>query len=208
MKHDIDLNTWKRREHFEFFKNFSSPFWTVTVQLDCTKLYQKAKANNRSFYLSCLHAVLRAANQTPALRIRIEDGKPVQYDRIHIFPTFPREDGTFGCAFFEFKEDLDEFSAAARAKENALKQKPGFCPDPEGERPDAIYFSALPWIHFTALVSEHNGSNRGIPNMTVGKMAEHDGKRTLPLSVAAHHAVADGKDVGEFLERLQQFFDE
>ena len=49
MKTTIDLATWPRREHFEFFKQYDMPFFGVTAQLDCTRLYDKAKKEGFPF---------------------------------------------------------------------------------------------------------------------------------------------------------------
>ena len=45
------------------------------------------------------------------------------------------------------------------------------------------------------------------PSITFGKMTEHDGRRSMPLSIHVHHALVDGRDVGRYLEALQQSFD-
>ena len=43
MKKLIDLDNWNRKEHFLFFSKFDEPFFCVTVKVDCTIAYQKAK---------------------------------------------------------------------------------------------------------------------------------------------------------------------
>jgi len=39
MKQVIDLNSWKRREHYSFFKDYQEPFFGITANVDCTKAY-------------------------------------------------------------------------------------------------------------------------------------------------------------------------
>jgi len=39
-KHEIDLSTWKRREHFEVFKNFDEPLFGITVKVECSAAYK------------------------------------------------------------------------------------------------------------------------------------------------------------------------
>ena len=43
MRYEIDLSTWKRREHFEVFKNFDEPLFGITVKVECSAAYKKAK---------------------------------------------------------------------------------------------------------------------------------------------------------------------
>ena len=51
MKQKIDLATWNRKEHFEFFSKFEEPFFGTTIQFDCTKAYHKAKELGVSFFV-------------------------------------------------------------------------------------------------------------------------------------------------------------
>lgn len=57
----IDIATWNRREHYEHFSAFDDPFFGVTVQVDCTRTYQEAKAKGISFSLLVLHRITTAA---------------------------------------------------------------------------------------------------------------------------------------------------
>ena len=38
-------------------------------------------------------------------------------------------------------------------------------------------------------------------------MTEHDGRRTMPLSIHVNHALVDGLQLGQYLERFQQLMD-
>lgn len=75
MKHLIDLENWERKDHFEFFSKFSDPFWGLTLNVDCTIAYRRAKDENNSFYLSYLHHSLRAVNQIEAFKLYISTRK-------------------------------------------------------------------------------------------------------------------------------------
>ena len=46
----INYGQWPRRELFEFFSRVSNPFYSVTFNLDVTRVYEYAKANGLSFY--------------------------------------------------------------------------------------------------------------------------------------------------------------
>jgi chloramphenicol O-acetyltransferase type A len=79
----IDLSTWNCRQQFELFSGYANPSWSVTVNVDCTKMYQRSKQNGFPFYLGYHYASLRAANTVDAFQQRIENGKPVEYDTVH-----------------------------------------------------------------------------------------------------------------------------
>ena len=76
----IDIATWNRREHYEHFSAFDDPFFGVTVQVDCTRTYQEAKAKGMSFSLLVLHRITTAAAAVEEFRYRIEGDKVVCYD--------------------------------------------------------------------------------------------------------------------------------
>ncbi|MDD4434185.1 MAG: CatA-like O-acetyltransferase [Parabacteroides sp.] len=41
-----------------------------------------------------------------------------------------------------------------------------------------------------------------------GKYYEKDGKIMIPISVQAHHSFVNGLHIGQFVEKLQNYFDE
>lgn len=82
MKTEINLDTWKRKSHFEFFSAMDEPFYGLTVEIDVTQAYKKAKELKTSFFIYYLYAVLKTINQLPAFKLRIDDGKVFQHDRI------------------------------------------------------------------------------------------------------------------------------
>ena len=64
MKKLLDLATWNRKDHFNFFNTFEEPFFGVTVDLDCTKAYKTAKAMEVSFFQFYLHKSLTLVTDT------------------------------------------------------------------------------------------------------------------------------------------------
>ena len=71
MKKLIDLDNWNRKEHFLFFSKFEEPFFGVTVKVDCSTAYQKAKEKGVSFFLYYLYRALKTANKIENFRYRI-----------------------------------------------------------------------------------------------------------------------------------------
>ena len=52
MRHIIDVNTWKRKEEYLFFRTFFNPMVAVTVEVDCTQAYKRRK--KKKFPLLCI----------------------------------------------------------------------------------------------------------------------------------------------------------
>jgi chloramphenicol O-acetyltransferase type A len=63
----------------------------------------------------------------------------------------------------------------------------------------------LPWLNFTSLSHARAFSFKDcIPKISFGKMTEQNGVKTMPVSIHVHHAIADGSDVGLFVEKFQE----
>ena len=71
MKQKIDISTWNRKEHFEFFCTFEEPFFGITTSIDMTIAYEKAKAMKIPFFVYYLHKTIAAINQVENFRYRI-----------------------------------------------------------------------------------------------------------------------------------------
>ncbi len=213
MKKRIDLESWPRRAHFEFFNTFEEPFFGATVQVDCSKAYRSAKAMGSSFFLYYLHTALSAANATEPFRYRIDEtGSPVEYDCIHAAPTVDREDGTFGFSHIRFDSDFRVFEERAQLEMARVRQTSGLEFGLSGD--DVIYFSALPWFSFTSLSHARKlGSGDSVPKISFGKIIHNpntgsgSGAMLLPVSIHVHHALVDGLHVGQFLEQFQGMLD-
>ena len=41
----VDLSSWKRIKQFEFFRDFSEPFFGITFNVDISVLYNELKSN-------------------------------------------------------------------------------------------------------------------------------------------------------------------
>lgn len=204
MKQSINIENWNRKEHFLFFSHFDDPFFGITVNVDCTSIYNQCKEENKSFFLLSLHKILRAVNETEPFRLRIEDNKITCYDVIHASPTIGRDDGTFGFGFFKFYPAFDVFAASANNEINSVQKSVGLNLNEATERADVIHFSSIPWVSFTDLKHATSfGIKDSIPKISVGKYFLKENRIWLPLSITVHHGLMDGYHVAQFLQRLE-----
>ncbi len=207
MKHEIDLKTWKRREHFENFKNFDEPLFGITVRVECSAAYKKAKELHYSFSLYYLYLSMKVANEIEEFRYRIEDDKVYCYESVGAGPTVFREDETYGCAYMPFNENLDEFMKQATVETDRVKAEKGLKFPYAGE--DILHYSTLPWADFTAVNHARRlDIGRSIPKITFGKITRDKDKMWLPVDVHVSHALMDGFHVGKFIERFQELLNQ
>lgn len=207
MKKLIDLDNWNRKEHFLFFSKFDEPFFGVTVKVDCTIAYQKAKEKGVSFFLYYLYRALKAANGVENFRYRIIENQPYDYATTNASPTINRPNGTFGFAYINYFENENKFYEYALQEIENVKNSTSLLPSISGE--NVIHFSAIPWIDFTSISHARNFSHPdSCPKISFGKMTENNGQKEMSVSIHVHHALMDGYHVGLFIEKFQSLLSE
>lgn len=203
---EVDVENWNRRATFEYFKDYEDPFFNITANLDVTNLYHFCKENNLSFSLANLFYSLQTANEIHEFRLRLKDGKLVEFSKIHATQTILNDDETFSFCYLELKENVFEFVEAGKSAVEKYMRLKTF--DVETGRIDLIYYSVIPWISFTSF--KHAGrfdNGQTVPRMVFGKMFEENRTRKIPLSVEVNHALMDGFHVGRYFNRLQEKFE-
>src|SRR5688572_4801941 len=207
MKTTIHIDTWKSKDHFLFFRQFEEPFFGITTEVDCTLAYNFCKQSSISFFLWYLHKSLVAANETEPFRYRIEGDQVLLYDEVNASPTINRPDGTFGFSYFDYHRSFELFSAKAKIEIEKVQGSTGLIPAVTGE--NVIHYSSVPWLKFTALSHARAFAFKdSIPKISFGKAAELNGKRSMPVSIHAHHGLIDGFHISRFVDRFQQLLNE
>lgn len=202
--HFLDVAGWKRREHFQLFRGFEQPFFSVCVDVDATATWERCRLpDSPSFYVATLFHSLRAANDTEAFRLRIRGDGVWVHDRVRASATILREDETFGFGIFPPAPSLQEFNRHA-IDEVAAARKVAPLVLPQPGEDDLIYHSSLPWMRLTAFTNALKGGLDSVPRVVFGKCAQRGGRWLMPVAVEVHHALVDGLDVARYLERLQR----
>jgi chloramphenicol O-acetyltransferase type A len=203
MKYKLDLNSWNRKEHFDFFCSMEEPFYGLTTTLDCSIAYQKSKEQQIPFFTYYLHKTLVAVNAVENFKYRIIEKEVFVYNQINASATIMREDKTFGFSLIEFDPDLIKFSQITNNEIVRIQTTSGLFTRDFHET-NLIHFSALPWINFTSLSHARSYSfPDSCPKISFGKLINSNGIKTMSVSVHVHHGLVDGYHVGLFLEELQ-----
>lgn len=208
MKHFLNLDTWSRKEHFSFFKNFEEPFFGLVATVDCTKAYANAKQAGVPFFIYYLHKTLAAVNAIEAFRYRIQNDQVVVYDRVDVSSTILREDHSFGFSYMEFNPDITVFTTTAQTEIERVRNTPGLFTR-DFDMDNLIHFSSIPWVNFSSLSHARSFTfPDSCPKISFGKMIITDEKREMSVSVHVHHGLADGYHVGLFYDELQRQLDQ
>jgi len=199
----IDIDTWERKEHFNFFMNFDDPVFGITANVDVSILKKYCKREGLSFFLASLFCSTAAVNSVENFRLRIIGKDLYLFDEIYAGSTILQDDKSFSFAYFEREKDLHMF--CQKGSKTIDKQKNGGEFDPRNDDLNVIYYSVIPWINFTAIKHpvKHDPSF-SIPKITFGKIVENNEKLSMPVSVEAHHSLLDGYHVGLYFENFQK----
>ena len=200
----LDLDSWSRRDAFDYFRGFDKPYFNLCARVDAAALKAAVRElGTGSFALAYHFVALRLAHDIEPFRYRLDRGRVRIVDSQYGGATVLREDDSFGFAYLEPCEDYATFArlgaiaiAAARSRDAAFEPRVG---------DDAlIHFTTLPWVHFSSFSHARNwGREDSIPKISFGR-ADADGSRLwLPLSVEVHHALMDGVHVGRYFERFE-----
>lgn len=204
----IDLNNWKRKEHYGFFSKMDSPYFGLITEVDCTICFEEAKRTNTSFFARYLHKSLLAANSVEELRYRIIDNDVYLLDKVNAGSTIARKDGTFGLSYIHFNEDFDSFNQELQQEIEAVQNGTGLRLNNEDQKKDLVRHSSVPWTSFTGLLHPTSfNNNESVPKIVFGKFYEKNGKKMLPISIEAHHGLADGLHLSLYLKELQRLMD-
>jgi len=203
----LDIETWHRRQHFEFFKDYHNPFFNICAGFDVTPLLGLTRARGDISFLIAYHFFsIKAANEVEPFRYRLRGERILVHERVHAGTTVLLPDENFTFAYFDYAEDFEAFHAAARASLEGARAG-GVELYRRAERDDLIYHSVIPWATFTSIShARKGGRDESVPKISFGRYREDGGRATMPVSVEVHHALMDGLHVGRYFERLESYF--
>ena len=199
-KRKIDMASYERRAHFEYFNSMANPYMGLTVELDITDFLSKIKGRGYPSFLSFLWCVTRAANSVPELRRRIEDGGIVEFDTCRTSHTLSLSDGTYCYCQLSADRPLAEYLEYAQAKQELAKTDRSL---DDGDGLDLYFISTLPWLSYTALVQPTPTPADSNPRLTWGKWFERDGRVLLPFTALCNHSLVDGSHLANFFNALK-----
>lgn len=221
----IDLDSYPRRAHLEYFMSMMYPQMSVTAEVDVTALTEFCHREKCSFFLSFLHAVSLSADSIPQFRQRIHRLTPEEL-RMPEHAAAPREGLLQGLEIREFTESptshtesagnemygyctlrhhmpWEEYITTATERQRQARKRGSLEEDTEIEA--FTFATCLPWVHYLEVIHPMTDRYDCNPRFSWGKYAEDfRGRLMMPLTVAAHHGLMDGIHVGKFYESVEK----
>jgi chloramphenicol O-acetyltransferase type A len=203
----IDLKTWKRRDHYLWFRKYAQPFFSVTVDVDVTPVWNASRKRGApSFFLSSVFYMLKAANDVEAFRLRLRARGVWRHDHVAVGPTIMRTDETFGFVRLEPAASLAAFAAQGKAAIAEAASRKVLTPSRQ-VTDDIVFHSVLPWLRFTSFTNALPGGRDSIPRIVFGRCVRDGRRMKMPVAVEVHHALVDGLDVARFFDRFNGYLD-
>ena len=201
----IEFSHPHRRKHFHFFRRMNHPHFNVTVPVEITAFLSRIKDKGYPVNIALVYILSNAANSIPEFRWRIRENEVVEHPVVHPSFTVTNElTDVFSFCTVPYSPNCEEFVHEAIAVRESMKSNPSL-EDEEG-RDDYLFMSALPWIRFTGIqhaMQLHPGDS--VPRISWGKFYSEGQKTYMPVSVQVHHALVDGRHVGQFYEKIEAF---
>lgn len=202
----IDIDSWARKEYFEYYFERLKCKYNLSINIDISPLHKCRVEKGYKFFPSFLYVIMRAINENEEFRMSFQDNILGYWEYSHpSYTIFHDDTKTFSDIWSEYNPNFKTFYNTVvtdikkyqhvkklKAREN---QPPNFCP-----------ISSLPWLSFTSISQDtYSESDFLFPLIRFGKYWEESGKTWIPLSASVHHAVADGYHTSKLVNDIQKW---
>lgn len=206
----LDLRTWKRGQMFYYFAKMAPTGYSLTVDVDITRMLAVCREAGVKFFPAYLWLVTKCLNRWTEFRIAEKEGQIGYYDFLTpLYASFHEDDQTFSLMWTEFQEDFSVFYRAYLENQKRYGDNHGvLCQNRTVPPENAYTVSCVPWISFRSF-TVHSYGNKPyyFPSVEAGRYYESGGSILMPLSITCHHAASDGYHVKCSLEDFQESAD-
>lgn len=203
----IDINNWPGKKHYLWFKNYPTPYYSITSEMDITIFYQYIKEHNLPFFISFMFLLTKALNQIEEFRLREVNGEVVLYDVIHPAYTVMTNNGVYDNCENNYYDDFSKFHKEASLAIEKAKLGVNENKDyNDYSRLDQFYLSCVPWMSFTGLTHPMpNDVTITVPRIAWGKYEKVNDKMVLALNMQVNHMFIDGYPLSCGYVKFQEF---
>lgn len=205
----IDRAAWKREEYFNHYVHAVPCSYSMTVNLDVTRLKRTLNTERLSFEAAMIYLLTMQVNRHEEFRMSMDaEGRLGVYDVMHpSYAVFHEATETFSTLWSDYHADFRVFHENYHSDMLCYGEREGLVPKPN--MPDNVFnISIIPWTSFSGFnLNLPKGATYLLPIFTMGKYFCQGEQTLLPLAVQVHHAVCDGFHVCRFINELQESAD-
>lgn len=200
----INIDTWNRKEHFNFFKSVPYPIYNISFDINVTRLKEYTKDRKLSFNLSMIYLTTKALNEIDNFKYRLRGDAIILHDSLT--PSYSDlEEGSelFKMVTVDMENDIEVF--VKKSKEKAKNQTSYFIASDFINRDDLVFYSIVPWISFTSIDHTINlKQGDAIPRVTCGKYYSKEKEIYLPFNIQVNHLFVDGIHLGMLKDKIDE----
>ncbi len=199
----IDIAKWKRRKHYEFYKDYDYPLFSVTANLDVTNLIIHSKAKQISFFPSFLYVVMKSMNSIENFKYRIRGDEVVLHDSVTPSFTVLNDQELYVFCTTEYDPDYKTFTN--KVIEDIEKSKKSIRLEDIPGKDDLVFISSLPWTSFTGVTHPIDTKNPdSFPRVTFGRYFKENDRFLIPFNIYVHHGLCDGLHVARLFASIEE----
>lgn len=204
--HPIDLKTWPRGQMFYYFSKMAPTGYSLTVELDITKMKTALQERKMKFFPAYLWLVTTMLNRQVEFKVAVKDEILGYWDKLTpLYAHFHEDDHTISLMWTEYHHHFSVFYEQYFKNQQQYGNNHGILSQPENRPPENSYtISCIPWIEFKHFsLQSFENKTYYFPTVEAGRFFEKADNIILPLSMNLHHATTDGWHVKQFLDDLQ-----
>ena len=205
----VDLASWPRREHYEYYTQRLPVGYSMTARLDVTRFRAECRARGLRFYAAFIACVSHVVTRCEWLRMfRDSQGRLCLWDEVcPNYTVFHEDDHTFSDLWSRYTPDLLALyhticdDMARYGHEKGIKARP--------DQPGNFFcVSCVPWVDFQSFNTyTAGGQPTFFPIITIGRISEAQEKQEISCAFTIAHAVCDGWHTARFFRLLQDTLD-
>ena len=196
----IDMDSFPRKAHFDYFRSFAYPYVGYTVKVDVTGFVRRQRENGYPFFLSFCYCAERAANSVAEFKQRISGDRIVEYDWCPSSYTLALDNGTYCYCKLDCRKPFSEYLPDAMERQNEAMSSVSL--DDGDDAESLLFISSNPWLSYDAFVQPVPYPADSNPRISLGKYFADGERLLLPVTVLCNHALVDGKHIAEFFSAL------
>ena len=134
----IDLKTWPRAQMFYYFSQMAPTGYSITVDMDVTRLRKTLKESNRKFFPTYLYLVTKCLNRQQEFKIAYQDKTLGYYETLTpLYASFHEENKTFSLMWTAYEESYDTFYRNYPENQRRFGENPGVLSQPQTPPPNS-----------------------------------------------------------------------
>ena len=206
----INLENFKKRKQYNWFRTFSNPCYGINVKMDITEVVKYTKETKTSFFINILYLITIGLNSVEEMRLREVNGEIRLYDTINPTFTVMTKSGVYENTGFDMIDDYKTFYATAKQVIDHIKNQ-DFIKETFNDSLlyNDYYMTCLPWLSIESMthpLCDNNYESSSCPRVCWDKYVEVDNKYLMTLNITVNHCFVDGYPLSLAFKNIQENF--